>query len=137
MAWQSRHLRQIATWLLIVVVLAVGLAVAVSFAMNSAADDLRQQVRLASGQPLDHPRTPPGTWLSGPMVADLGPSDFLGVFARAEALDHRADRIRETAGAGSLVGLVVILLSARSDARADAPREASSPVASTRSNGTT
>ena len=137
MASQSRHLHHIATGLLIVVVLAVALAVAVSFAMNSAADDLRQQVKVASGLPLEHPRTPPSMWLSGPMIADLEPSDFSGMFTRAETLDHRADRIREIAGAGSLVGLVVILLSARSDARADALREASSPVASTSSNGTT
>jgi hypothetical protein len=137
MPWRSRHVHHVATWVLVSVVLAVGLAVVASFAMNSAADDLRQQFRVASGEPPEHPRTPPGTWLSGPLVADLEPSDLLGVFARAEALDHRADRIREIAGAGSLVGLVVMLLSARSDARADAPREASSPVASTRSNGTT
>ena len=137
MASQSRHLHQIATGLLIVVVLAVALAVALSFAMNSAADDLRQQVKVASGLPLEHPRTPPSMWLSGPTIADLEPTDFQGMFTRAETLDHRADRIREIAGAGSLVGLVIILLSARSDARADAPREASSPVASTSSNGTT
>ena len=136
MTWHRPTLQQIGTCLSLVVVLAIGLAVALSFAMNSAADDLRQQVRAASGQPLEHQRTAPAIWLSAQMAADLAPSDFTAMFARAETLDHRADRIREMAGAASLVGLVLMLLTARPDARSEAVREANSPVASTRSNGT-
>jgi hypothetical protein len=122
--------------LVLIVVAAIAVGVALSFAMNTAADDLRQQVKLASGQSLEHPRNPPATWLSAALTADLAASDFTALFARAEVLDHRADRIREMAGAASLLGLISLLLTARPEAAAEAPREASSPVASTRSNGT-
>jgi hypothetical protein len=136
MPWPRPTLKQIGTWLLFIVVLAVALAVALSVAMNSTADDLRQQVRVASGVPLEHPPTPPATWLSDRIVADLAPEDFAARFARADGLDHRADRIRELAGAMSLVGLVLMLVTATPDARSDAARDVSSPVASTKSNGT-
>ena len=136
MLWRRPTLRQIGTWLLLVLVLVIALGVALSFAMNSAADDLRQQVRAASGQPLEHARRPPAIWLSELAVADLASSDANSMFARAEELDHRADRIREMAAATSLVGLVLMLLTAAPDAASEGARETSSPVASTRSNGT-
>ena len=136
MPWSRPSTQRIGAGLLLIVVAAIAVGVALSFAMNSAADDLRQQVRSASGQPLEHPRRPPATWLSGAMSADLAASDSTAMFARAEALDHRADRIREMAGAASLLGLVILLLTARPEPAAGAPRADSSPVASTRSNGT-
>src|SRR5207302_985546 len=55
-------LHDIGTWLFVGVVLAVAGVVSVSFAMNTAADDLRQEVNVASGAPLDHPRSAPGIW---------------------------------------------------------------------------
>ena len=126
----------IGTWLFAVVVLGVAAVVVLSFAMNMAADDLRLQVTATSGQPLDHPRTWPGEWVSNPMSADLGPSDSAGRLARADELDHRADRIREAAGVAALLGLVLMLLTERPDgAGSREARDASSPLASTRSNG--
>ena len=128
-------LHDIGTWLFIVVVLVIAGAVTVSFAMNTAADDLRQEVNSASGAPLDHPRGPPGTWLSAPLSADVARSDLTGLRARADELDHRADRIREAAGVAALLGLVLMLLTARPEAGSSDAREATSPLASTRSNG--
>ena len=128
-------LHDIGTWLFIVVVLVVAGAVTVSFAMNTAADDLRQEVNVASGAALDHPRSAPGIWLSAPLSADVPRSDLTGLRARADELDHRADRIREAAGVAALLGLVVMLLTARPEAGSSEAPEASSPLANTRSNG--
>ena len=62
-------------------------------------------------------------------------SDLTGLRARADELDHRADRIREAAGVAALLGLVLMLLTTRPEAGSSDAREASSPLASTRSNG--
>jgi hypothetical protein len=127
---------RIGTWVFLVVVVAVGLAVALSFAMNAAADDLRAQVSIASGAAPALPRTAWGTWLSASMAGDLPPGDSKAQFARADDLDHRADRIRELAAAGALAGLLLMLVTARVETRESQPRSATSAVASTRSNGT-
>jgi hypothetical protein len=120
----------------VVIVLSVGLAIAFSFAMNSAADELRAEINIASSQPPDNPRTPWGVWLGARMAADLPSDDYSRAFARAEDLDHRADRIRDLGSAASVVGLVLMLATARPEAPVNGLRAETSPLASTRSNGT-
>lgn len=124
------------TLLLLVVVVGVALAVGLSFAMNAASDDLRQEVRLASSLPVEHPRSVWAGWISAGMTRDLAPADYTARFLRAEDLDHRADRIRELAGAGSLAGVLLMLVTATPEARLDRKRAEASPLANTRSNGT-
>ena len=131
------RIHSIGTWLSLVIVAAVAAAVVFSFAMNEAADDARQLVRIASSQPLEHPRTAVGQWLSARMAADVSSSDADAMATRAGDLDHRADRTRELAAAAALGGLVLMLATARPEERAaPARQEAARPVASTTSNGT-
>src|SRR5215831_17597932 len=99
--------------------------------MNAAADDLRAQAQIASSLPPEQPRTLWGTWLADRIAAGLGPFDHTAMLVHADELDHRADRIRELAGAASLGGLVLMLVTARPEARVGAARAESSPVAST------
>ena len=126
----------VGTWLFVVVVVGVALSIGFSFAMNAAADDLRGQARIASSLPPEQSRTPWGTWLAARIAADVTPSEFAATLERADQLDHRADRIRELAGAAALGGLVLMLVTARPETRAASERARSNPVASTRSNGT-
>ncbi len=128
-------LHDIGTWLFAFMVLVVAGAVTASFAMNTAADDLRLQVDFASGAPLDHPRSPPGPWLSAPLSAEVPRSDLTGLRARADQLDHRAERVREAAGVAALLGLVLMLLTGPPETGTREAPEASSPLANTRSNG--
>ena len=120
-----------------VIVAAVVAAVVFSFAMNEAADDARQLVRIASSQPLEHPRTALGQWLSARMAAGISASDPDAMATRAGDLDHRADRTRELAVAAAVGGLVLMLATARPEERATPTlQDAARPVASTTSNGT-
>jgi hypothetical protein len=122
-------------WLFMAVVVAVACSIALSFAMNDAADDLRLQVRLATNESLDHPRTGHGAWFAVRTIADLQSDDYSALWARADELDHRADRIRELAGVGSLAGLVLLLVTVGPSKEGSLAREDSTPVASTSSNG--
>jgi Arc/MetJ family transcription regulator len=128
-------LHDVGTWLVLLVVVGVAGVVVLSYAMNAAADDLRQEVSMVSGAPLDHERTAVGTLLSDRLSADIARSDLAGLRARADELDHRADRIREAAGVAALLGLVVMLVTARPETRSGEARDASSPLANTSSNG--
>lgn len=134
-AVRGLSLHQIGTWVFGVAVLAVAAAVVLSFAMNTAADDLRQQANQQAGASLDHPRRAPGVWLSAAFAGDLGRANLAALEKRADDLDHRADRIREAAALAALVGLVVMLVTVRPEARSGEGRDASSPVANTRSKG--
>jgi hypothetical protein len=112
------------------VLIGVVVAVSVSFAMNAAADDLRQQATIAASQTPEHPRTAWGVWLSSRMTPGANSSDPSDLIARAITLDARGDRIRELAAAASLGGLVLMLLTAPPEARVH--RDATQPHA----NGT-
>jgi hypothetical protein len=129
-------LHMLSNWLFAAIVFAVACSTALSFAMNDAADDLRLQVRAASGQPPDHPHTWQGAWFAARATADLRSDDYAAFWIRADDLDHRADRIRELAGVGSLAGLVLLLVTIGPSREPDQAREASTPVARTSSNGT-
>jgi len=124
------------TWLTVILVLVIGLAVGASLLMNAAADDARARMNIASNQASGTERTPWGIWLGDRTTADLAPTDIQALKARADDLDHRADRIRELAGAASLAGLILIVATARPEARLANSQSATSPLASTRSNGT-
>jgi hypothetical protein len=123
-----------ASWVVGLVALAIAAVVVFSLAMDEAADDLRLQVRDASGLPLETPRTFHGSWLSAHIAADIQPTNYAAMFSRADELDHRADRIREIAGAASLAGLVLVVATASPDATRT--RDRTRPLASTKSNGT-
>lgn len=129
-------LERVGTWLFLIVVLAVGASVALSFAMNIAADDLRQEVRIASALPPEFDRTAWGMWLNQRFTSDVAQGDYQARFDRTSELDHRADRIRELAGAASLAGVVLMALTARPEARLRSSQSATSALPNTRSNGT-
>ncbi len=120
----------------LLIVTGVAAAVTLSFAMNAAADELRQQVRVATSLDREIAATPWGVWLAARMSSDLPPDAFDARFARAEDLDHRADRIRELAGAASVAGLVLILATASPTARRLRSQSRTSPLAKPTSNGT-
>jgi hypothetical protein len=129
-------LERAGTWMFAIVVIAIGLSVGASLLMNSAADDLRAQINIAANQAPDSPRTPWGMWLAGHVAADLSLTNVDALRTRADELDHRADRIRELAGAVSLAGLILMVATGTPEARLASSQSETSPVASTRSNGT-
>jgi TRAP-type C4-dicarboxylate transport system substrate-binding protein len=116
-------------------VLAVAAAVALSFAMNVAAEELRQEVKVASNEARDTPETAPVVWLAARVSDDLPAGDYAVRLTRADQLDHRADRIRELAGAASVAGLVLTLATSKAETRAAQSRSATSGAAKTTSNG--
>jgi hypothetical protein len=126
----------VGTWLSLAIVAAVGLAVALSFAMNAASEDARQQVLIVSSHESQNARAVWGPLLSRVMLADVPPSDVDALTAQAEQFDRHADRIRELAAAASLGALVLMLATARPEVRVAPARAETSPAASTRSNGT-
>jgi hypothetical protein len=129
-------LETVGTWLFVLIAVAIGLSVLLSFAMNLAADDLRAQASLARGQEPDTNHTAVSIWLSARIAPDVADQDLAFVDQRSGELDHRADRIRELAAAASVAGLVLALATARPEARIRSAQSASSGLANTRSNGT-
>src|SRR5207244_2665162 len=73
----------------LVIVIGVAGAVVGAAAMNAAADDLRGQVKAASGQPLDQPRTMYGAWLANQLSPAVVPADLSPSVIYADTLDHR------------------------------------------------
>ncbi len=118
---------QLGTWLSAVLVLAVAASLGVTFALNAAADDLRLQAQQGLGQAVDAPRTFPGAQLSTQLTADVPINEYEARLRRADALDHRAERISELMAVGCLAGLLTMLLTL-------APR-ATRAVANTTSKG--
>jgi hypothetical protein len=104
--------------------------------MKAAGLDLHAQAALAVNQAPPAPRTPLGAWLSAPFSSDLAPDDATAVEARATELDHRSDRLTEAIAVVALVGMLVALIAARPSGADDLARDATSPLASTSSNGT-
>jgi hypothetical protein len=122
--------------LLIAIALAVLGVVCVSAAFRVAADDLYASIDEARGQRLERPRGQPGMWLSTQLSADLDPANLARRNDRADELSYRSDRLREAAGVGALVGLLVAVLTGRPGAAMDRARDAPSAAANTTSNGT-
>jgi len=129
-------LERIGTFVFALIVISVGASVALSFGMNSAADDLRAQASLDVGQTPDVPRTFLSARLSQVLAADAADASDSVKRARADELDHRADRIRELAGPASLAGLILMLATANPERRKTRSQSATSAVANTTSNGT-
>jgi hypothetical protein len=130
-------LERTGTLLFALIALAIGASVAVSFGMNSAADDLHAQAVLARGGQPDTSRNAISAWVSSRIAADLVAPDAVQLDQRAQDVDHRADRIRELAAAVSVAGLVLALGTAKPEkARLASVESASSALANTRSNGT-
>ena len=129
-------LQRVGTWLSLTIVLAILGVIALSYAMNEGADDIRQEVRVMSGLGREHPRRPLGPILAWSMTTDLSATDYDARHLRADLLDHRADRMRELAAAAALGGVVLMLATARPQTRQSSERVAINPLARTRSNGT-
>src|SRR5262245_29301182 len=119
-----------------VAALAVAVALVLALALNAAADDMRMQVNIGLGQPLEHPRSPWGTWVAGQLGRGVAADDLVLLRQTSVDLDHRAVRIREMAAAGSVVALLVALLSlGRANNGNAANREEASPLARTSKSG--
>jgi hypothetical protein len=129
-------LQRAGSWAFGAIVLLIGALVVQSFAMNAAAEDLHGQALIARGFLPETPRTPVSMWLSARIAPDLASNDASGLDQRAQDIDHRADRIRELAGATSVAGLVLGLATARPERRLASDASDASPLASTNSNGT-
>jgi hypothetical protein len=122
---------------LILTVLTLAL-LAVIGALNLAAEDLHLQVETGHGEASPAERSPVGQWLSARLAADVSPADYTALETRAGELDQRADRLLEATGVVALAGMLIWLVTARPASVDERTREgdASSPVASTSSNGT-
>lgn len=129
-------LQAVGTWLFAMIVVVIAGVVLLSFVINAAAGDLHARTEtLRGGQP-ESSRTPVGAWLSARIASDVAPTDATALGERADALDHRADRMRELAAAVSVAGLVLALGTAKPENRIARAQSASSGLANTRSNGT-
>lgn len=115
-------------------VLLVSVALVAVTTMNIAADDLRLQSSLANGDRLDRARTVHGEWLATLMAGDPAPVGVQALRARADTLDHHADRVRELSAVAALAGLLVVLATASPGER-PATRAETRPQASTNKNG--
>jgi hypothetical protein len=109
----------------------VAAALAVSAGLSLAADDLRVETQAAAGQPTDGSGSFVGSGLAAQLAADVPAADFQARFDRANALGHRADRIRELMAVACVLGLMIMLLTVSNRA---APSDAT-PVANTTRNG--
>jgi len=123
------------TVVLFVTALTVVMLTAV-WVMNAAVLDLQDQATLAKNQTPPVPRTALGAWSSAPFSSDLAPGDARALEARATEIDHKSDRLTEAVAVVALVGMLVALIAARPSGADDLARDATSPLASTKSNGT-
>lgn len=128
--------RRVGTWLMVLIVVAVALAFGYALALNTAATDIRQTVQVARGNIAESPPSPVGAWLAAQFSSDLVSTATDALAARADSLDHRAERIREVAAMGAFTGLLLGLLTGRPATAATlrAPLE-SSGAAKTTSSG--
>ena len=104
--------------------------------MNEAATDLHAQVEIARGQTSPGQRAPLGQWLSSPFSSDLSPDDTPALDARATELDHKSDRLTEATAVVALVGVLAAAIALRPSGADERARDATTPLASTSSNGT-
>ena len=109
---------------------------AAAWVMNEAAVDLHAQVDIARGQISPGQRAPLGQWLSSPFSSDLVPDDTIAMDTRATDLDHKSDRLAEAVAVVALVGMLVAVVAMRPSGADDLARDATTPLASTSSNGT-
>jgi hypothetical protein len=103
--------------------------------MKTATFDLHAQAEIVQSHTSPEPRTPLGQWLSAPFSSDLASDDAPALEARALDLDHKSDRLTEAIAVVALVGIFVALLAARPSGADDLTRDATTPLASTSSDG--
>ena len=124
------------TYLFAAIVLVIGTLVVQSFAMNAAAGDLHGQSLQARGLPPETPRTALSMWLAARIAPDVASNDAVSLEQRSQDVDHRADRMRELAGAASVAGLVLCLATAKPERRLASAASTATPLTNTSSNGT-
>ena len=123
------------TWALALLTLVVVLLVVATAGMKVASDDLLASVSQAQGVTLSAPRTPPGTWLSAWVAAELNTTDAQRRLALADQLSYRGERLREFASVVALLGVLFALLSGNGLPSSRPRPPASNPAANTTSNG--
>lgn len=125
--------------LLYVIAIAVLVAVGLSAAFKLVGDDLNTRIDEARGRPaIEAPGQPWMAAIAAPLAGDVSRSDMTALAARADRLIYRGERIREATGAGALLGLLLAIVSGRSDTSDEASRrrrDVVSPAAKTASNG--
>jgi hypothetical protein len=108
-----------------VLVLALGVLCSVTV-LRTAADGLHAELRTANGDVVV--ARPHAAWLAARLAADVPEHDAWLRELRGRELDHRAERLTETAAAVTLIGVLLALVTAR-------PQSVSAPLAKTSSNG--
>jgi hypothetical protein len=126
----------VSTWALALLTLAVVLLVVATAGMKVVSDDLLASLSQAQDEALSAPRTPPRTWLSAWVAANLNSADAQGRRELADQLSHRGERLREFASVVALLGVFFALLSGSSVPSARDRARARNPAANTTSNGT-
>jgi hypothetical protein len=128
---------RVGTTLVVILTAITVMMLSTAWVMKAASLDLNEQAAiLEHEQDLLGRRTPLGAWSSAPFSSDLAPDDAVAIGARATDLDHKSDRLTEGVAAVALVGMLVALIAARPSGADDLAREATTPLASTSSNGT-
>ena len=127
---------RLGTVLVVLVTIGVLAAVCVCGSLRLAVDDLHARAAIARADLPQPPRSPVGRQLSAAFASDLAAENLSGLDTRAQELDHRADRLLELTAVVALAGMLLALLTGRPAIEIARARDATTPRATTSSNGT-
>jgi hypothetical protein len=129
-------LEAVGTFLVVLATLGTVAALVVVGSLKAASVDLFAQVEIAHDPTRAEARWAIGERLSQALAPDLAPDDLSGRTSRARLLAQRSDRLLEATAVVALLGMLVGLVTARPASQGTRPRDASTPLANTSSNGT-
>src|SRR5438477_7985217 len=130
-----RDVERLGTGLVALVTVVTLVSLGAYGSLKMAVTDLYTQAAVLNGDHTRPPRSTLGEKLSAPLASDIAPNDGSGLNARADQLEHRADRLIELTAVVALLGMLVALLIGRPAIEADSARDDATPLASTSSNG--
>ena len=124
------------TFLVVLTTLGAVAALVVVGSLKAASSDLLVQVEITRDPTKAEARWAIGERLSAALAPDLATDDLSGRAARAQLLSQRGDRLLEATAAVALAGMLLGLVTARPASQSTRPRDASTSLANTSSNGT-
>ena len=129
-------LETVGTFLVVLLTLGTVALLVVVGSLKAASSDLLAQVEMKRDPTRAEVRWTVGERLSQALTPDLAPDDLSGRTSRARLLAQRGDRVLEDTAVVALLGMLVGLVTARPASQGTRPRDTSTPLASTSSNGT-
>jgi hypothetical protein len=130
------NLETVGTFLVVLATLITLASLGVVGSLQAASSDLLAQVETLRDPTNPEPRWVIGERLSAALTPDLASDDASARATRARLLAQRGDRLLEATAVVALLGMLLGLVAARPASQGTRAREASTPLASTSSNGT-